>query len=548
MDTWGERFVEVHEFIRFCRRLNVETDRSELEHYERIGAMLPVARVVCPIDYVVQKTKNRWKGILGRDGIDQWPNLVRLQDNVGIFPADYYRLTDKELIHSFDREMDTKRNPHLIRPTKAGFRPWSDYTVAINDSRGNVINQPTVEHYYSYWQVHQLFHIQQYPDLYKNVQLIERIPKEDPMRRYRPSAPANERLVDYDGMKYSFDALSYWATLYARERGRTFARIAEIDGVRKLDDVQAATHKTKLVTLAGDVTDRFQLNRETLYNFLRRLIRLTEDYEDKERYKLAELLKRDLLAWETLLLLTTGETRDDVAEELGKTNIHNKRMFRHLDIAARERDYAFNILNRIAQDCCDDLRQLGDSQWSFTEADINELIDYCEREGFGLFQTALSGMVAMDQEEYRLKFRKVVRYTNLKNILTCYEYLLKSVSQGSGLTIGNETLTPLIRKVTVQENWNNLFHMREKQKMHQGTNTQQFLTNLNKLMGDSQLNGSTDGYWARQFLITCLARNLTVHLFPNEDRYYGNLFRQMLLAVVGATFYTWRLARARAWI
>ena len=54
----------------------------------------------------------------------------------------------------------------------------------------------------------------------------------------------------------------------------------------------------------------------------------------------------------------------------------------------------------------------------------------CEREGLGLFVTALSGMVATGDEEYRQISRRVQRYTNLKNVLNSYEYLLKTVKGG----------------------------------------------------------------------------------------------------------------------
>ena len=46
MNNWGERSSRtVRIFIGYCRDLGVETDQYELEHYERFGAMLPIARV-----------------------------------------------------------------------------------------------------------------------------------------------------------------------------------------------------------------------------------------------------------------------------------------------------------------------------------------------------------------------------------------------------------------------------------------------------------------------------------------------------------------------
>ena len=86
MNIWGERFAEVELFIGYCRDLNVETDQRELEHYERIGAMLPVARVVYPDDYVIQRDQSQWNGTMDWDGTDQWPAIARLSERGGPFP------------------------------------------------------------------------------------------------------------------------------------------------------------------------------------------------------------------------------------------------------------------------------------------------------------------------------------------------------------------------------------------------------------------------------------------------------------------------------
>ena len=468
MNIWGERFAGVGLFRRHCRDLNVAVTKNELEHYEKIGALLPVARVVYPDEYVIQRDQSQRNGDMDWDSANQWPALRRLSERLGLFLCGYESLTDEELVHCFDREMEAGDNPHVMRPASADFRPWSDYRVTVHDSQGNSINRPTVKHYYSYWQVHQLSWIQQYPDLWKNLQLIERIPKDEKVM-FRPSAPSKERLVEFDGKRRSFDALSFWITVYDRERNRTFASVAEVDGFRRLDDVQAAAHRTRLAALARKVMERFQFTTEDLYGFLRKLIELIEDYERKERYKLAEALKSDIFAWERLLMLATGKTLDEVAEELGKTSIYDKQTFRRLDIATKERDYAYNLLNSASEDCGRALQQLGDPLWSFTEADANDLLNYCEqKKGLGVLVTALSGMVAIGDEEYRRNFRREQMYTNLKNVLNSYEYFLKAIAhlkttaQGTRLIVGNETLTTLVGKVMAEETWYQLFSKRKR--------------------------------------------------------------------------------------
>ncbi len=507
--------------------------------------MLPVARVVYPDEYVIQRDTRQWNGEVDWDDTTQWPGLARLSERVGLFPHSYEGLTDQELVHCFDREFEAGDNPYLRLPSSAAFRPWSDYRVAVIDKQGNEIRRHPVEHYYSYWQVHQLFWIQQYPDLYKNVLLIQRIPEGDPVTKFLPRAPAKDRLVDFDGKRRSFDALSFWATVSGRERDRTFASIAEVSGVRKLNNSQAEAYRKRLSILAKKVKRRFQLTSEGQYGFLRELIELLEEYRRNERYKLAEELTRDIFAWEHLITLTTGEMRDAVAEQLGKKNIHDKRTFRHLDIATKERDYAFDLLTGVSKACGDALQEMGDSQWSFTGVDADDLLKYCEQEELGIFVNGLSGMVAIGDEEYRRKFTRIQKYTNLKNVLTAYEYFLKKLIEENSVAINKKTLTSLVSDVMANEPWACLFNSRTN--LVSGANIQDFLTNFGALQNESQLKGSTQGYWARQFLVMCLARNMTVHSYPNEDSYYGDLFGPMLDAAICATFYTWRVAKAKGW-
>ena len=159
--------------------------------------------------------------------------------------------------------------------------------------------------------------------------------------------------------------------------------------------------------------------------------------------------------------------------------------------------------------------------------------------------SALGGMVAVGNEEYRRNFRRVQRYTNLKNIFNFYEYFLKDLAVKGGLNPGRKTLTPLVRTVMRQEGWYSLF---KSSKAVSADTTADFLNNLDTLLKDGNLMNSDDGYWARSFLVTCLARNMTVHSYPTEDSYYGDLFGPMLDSVIVATFYTWKFAQKEGWV
>ena len=96
--------------------------------------------------------------------------------------------------------------------------------------------------------------------------------------------PLKERLRDFNGMRPCFDALSFWITLYGRERARIFARpVPEQNGTRRIGAVAADNHERRLVASASMVMERFCLDAGDLYQFLHELIRLYEDYERNER-------------------------------------------------------------------------------------------------------------------------------------------------------------------------------------------------------------------------------------------------------------------------
>ena len=124
----SERYLLVDQFIRYCEDLNVETNKEELEHYEKIGVMLPLARIIYPHDYVVQLEAWHSNPTDERPDTKQWTKLLSLFDETRILDEDYADMNDEELIDSFDREMG--KTPYLIKPALDTYRTWSSYEKA----------------------------------------------------------------------------------------------------------------------------------------------------------------------------------------------------------------------------------------------------------------------------------------------------------------------------------------------------------------------------------------------------------------------------------
>ena len=553
MNLRGERFISHKEFIRYCKDLNVHTYESELEHFEKIGEMLPVARVIFPIEYVIDHelwaycSDPTYNNVRYMD-VEAQDELRRLLQEINRSPssADF---SDDELIHGFDREFD-KKNQFLSRPNTDAFQVWAEYKVCgfslISQSPLDKPVTPSLIsacHYYSYWQVHQLYSVQQY---------------------LRKNGAAPQYLAIDAKMRSNFDALSFWITMYRLERQRAFANVPDKYGVKRLDDSRYANYRKRLRNHADTVVDRFGLGRDGLYRFLHSLVERYESYRKNERYKLADALRQDIFDLQRLIEIRLCDDFDRISDELRRISIGEEwsvrgfkyrdvaTTFRHLDIATKERDYACDLIADISDRCCADLEKLGCQDWAFTSADAKGLLAYCEQEGLGLLLTALGGMSSVGEEERRHNFRSVQRYTNLKNALTSYEYLLKSLGEKANLDVGGKTLRPAIcatmGKQPNKQPWFDLYKKKVKSGLTSAKCEEEFFRNLEKLHEDRELQqNKVVGYWARMFLITHLARNAAVHLYPKGDRYFADPFGTTLHAVVNAACYTWKLAQSENW-
>ena len=122
MNSYGERYLRAQDFLRHCETLNVKARKEELEHYEKTGVMFPVVRLTMPESYVIEDTQLKIAGGGLAADTAKWPELQRLDERLMLYryPDGYEGLTGAELVHCFDREIDT--NSLLTWPDVAGFR------------------------------------------------------------------------------------------------------------------------------------------------------------------------------------------------------------------------------------------------------------------------------------------------------------------------------------------------------------------------------------------------------------------------------------------
>lgn len=548
MDIYGERYAEVGRFIDYCRDLNVKTDPRELAHYEKIGAMLPVARVIYPDDYVVEAYRRDLDGDHNWNCFESWPELAELTEKSLWSLRNFNDLADEELVHCFDRAKRSAGNRYLRIPAFGDYQPWDEYAVTLPDTED--LRRPTAEHYYSYWQVHQLYLIQRHPHLYRYAVLVDRLSPDDRARTSWLDFPSKESLREFDGMRPWFDALSFWVTLYGRERARTFAGVPDKNGVRRITSIAADRYKRRLAQSAVLTMERFELSASDICRFLRQLIHLYEDYERNERYKLARKLRYDMLHCARLLELGQDWSWEQVAEQLGQSNYFDKQTFRRLLAPEKERDYAVDVLTHMPRVWSQALQEDDESGWPFTEADANALLDFCEQQGLSLLRTSLGGMLAVGEDEHREKFTHEQTYSNVRNILTGYEDLLRRLPPETIRDTLPPEFTNKVSKLVHGRSWAKKFdRVRcDPKKLLDAKSPWEFRTKLNKVLNHKEVQGSKDGLVAMAFIVTLLARNFTAHSLADDDGIFQEEIGKTLDAVIIAITHTWKLAQEEGWL
>jgi len=533
------RYLELSHFIQYCQELNVKVSENELEYYEENGIMFPVARVVVPGEYVKRMHKWRHRS-MDMPYPHEWPEIDRLSDTPLVLPESYAQLTDEELVDSFDREFG--RNPYLVRPDPDNYRPWDSSRVMVEHHDDYDIAESTATPYYSCWQVHQLYEIQKYPDLYKNRFLIDNLPDEFKQKYLLPTARKLEILRDFRGHAHFFDALSFYTTMYDRERGRTFARLWERHSVRTLDVKQYQEYLDRLSSHARFVSNKHGLTEDDLYTFLVHLLNLRSNYQRAERMKLAGELEKDVVFLARFIAGVTGQSFDEIAEELGKrSTFWIKREFRHLDRAVQALDYARDTFKRLMNDYN---KEFPDLNISTTE--IDGLLKFIEANGlFIIPYTIFDTDEAVNNPRV---FHRTSLYIGMKNLTTGLECLIREIGKKLPNPIGRmDTFGSLIN--TVFKEWcNEFWKERDKKQPPTPTKPSEFIWNITDVYTDPLLDQVIQGHIIRVFLMAYWARNLTAHQYTLEDDLYGDLYGRVYTAIYHAMLYSWKHALQKGWV
>jgi len=525
MSRYGRRYLTAREFSSYCSDLNVELKpfNQELELYEKEGVLLPAACVIKPNEYVVKRRQLDQQPETYGQSLPEWEELERL----------LHHGTDTDLWHPFDREFE-KQNRYLFRPSHKSYRPWDSFYTEVESSAAETFRVPTVEHYYHYWQVHEVYLIhKKYPIFAKHNWVLQNLKKEARKESYlKPEDP--NLVATFHGKAKYFDALSFYIELYSNEERKTFAAIPATNGFKQLNNDQFDHYQRRQAGHTSFVAQRYNLSVEELYQFLVHLLELRTKYQRAERIRLRNELGNDVLFLTRFINSLTGQPFGEIEEEVGKrASFWTKTEFRHLDRALEVQDYARNTFERLRS-------QYNEMFPGFriSPTDINEMLRFIDERDLFIIPYAI-----FDIDETLnspRSFRRTSLYIGLGNLTTGLECYLREIANTiPSDTVQTNSLFNLVK--TMFSDWGQKFE--NEYSVRQGRAQSDAIWYITDVYTDPNLDTIS-----RAFLIAHRARNLVAHNYILDHYMYHNLYGIVYTAICHALFYSWAYGAQKGWV
>ena len=542
MTRYRKRYLTVSDFSSYCKQLNLElrslslsSSNAELEMYEKDEIFFPVARLIKPDEYMIKRFELDQEPETYGENIPEWHELERLIYHRPVLDNN----NNSELWHPFDWESEQK-NRFLFRPEEQQFKPWKEYRVKVKPESENGLFRKTAEHYYHYFQAHQVYAIQKrYPVYAKHNWLIENV-NENLSDRAKYLVPLKGNpSISLEGHTNSFDALSFYITLYDNEQDRTFENIPEQDGVKTLDNQQFAHYTSNLKAHAKFVFDKYELSEDKLYEFLFYLLKLHSEYKRSDNLKLANELSTDIQYLTSFVQNVVDLSMYEIEKEIDqRSNSYWTREFRHIDKAIKVYDYAKDTFERLLADYNTKFSTL-----NISSAEIEDLLDFIEKQGLFIIPYAIFDIdEALNDSR---AFSTTSLYIGLSNLTTGFECYLREIANLANQSsippnpsIIVKTLEPIIRTMF---SWGRSFQQAHSLRKPMYKNDA--FGYLADVFTDPNLDEAV-----KTFLITYRSRNFIAHNYTLENELYYTWYSIVYSAICHSLFYSWKHASIKGWV
>ncbi len=186
-------------------------------------------------------------------------------------------------LHAFDAERE--RNQFLVTPDCSTFEPWDASRVRVTTAGGRTVQQPTVERYYTPWQIHVVEALRRGNHFYNHTHFLRHLEPSHEVWQWHRLPEDTQPIRSLRGMAAGLDALERF-------------RFAENDALLKAFEAVPSGEplpEEAQSRLGGVLRRRARrslgssdLDEQALFDFLSKLVALASNYRMDERIALAE--------------------------------------------------------------------------------------------------------------------------------------------------------------------------------------------------------------------------------------------------------------------
>ena len=303
------KYLEQEKFIKFCEENSVEIRPRNLEFYEREKLLFPIKRWTFSEDYAIFKHQQILTPPNKQNYNTSYLPLLELEEEISKFLD--LMFFDK-INHPFD-EFDKNWQEYLTNPLNNEFLDWKNYEVNYTN-KGKSWRTNRAKNYYSYWQIYEIDGINEFRTRFYNVLFDE--------KENKYYLTCNKELVEKwtkrpkENILYVSSIEHYYSCIC--DFIQSFERIINITFNKKnagefLTKEENDLFDKKIVKLSTKIAENYNLSSDDFYEFLKILCQRYFIYENKEKLKLQNLIKRDIWYCIQLIFYLIGDTWENVS-------------------------------------------------------------------------------------------------------------------------------------------------------------------------------------------------------------------------------------------
>jgi hypothetical protein len=529
---FGKRYLKARDFISFCDLVGLKNlTENELEEYEEQKLVFPVARFVLPEVYA----NSFWEHQLNNKEKFEFEDKYLEAHNLNFslrFPNTITKTEGNN--HIIDNYW---KLPELTKPHETEFIPWKNYFIDL-EINGKIRKIYNADHFYHYWQIYELFEVRKrIKSMYKDFQYY---------------TPFFESFSDTKGeFHVFFDAVSLFFYNKNNFQDEYFQKIdANEDQRYILDENQKKFLNNKYEELAKNIINKNNYSERLLLENIRKMMTLNHCYLQSERYKLSNILRKDIWTCVELISFGLGFNTNEISQKAGKIGSY---LVDYLEILfpnkrkeAKDDTITFlkSILKNFNKEC---------PAHTITDSEINKFVDFSELNDLAWFE-----YIIREANENFFKpnsWYSTISFLHIKSLASMPETLMKLIiekfsdnkTRNKFHNLKKPSLYDLIGLIfskdstNIGEIYNNTQHWKANDK-------NEFIENLKYFRNKFSETNSENEFIATNLALSTLIRNFTSHLFLDDSTIFKGSYVFCLRAIMNSVASIWIVSKNKNWV